>query len=264
MEKITDMEYHQKCNNLIFDGILDSRGESNMESYRKICDLLSTYTHVQSMKIARCHRLGGYKAGTNRPIIANFLWFGDVTAILSIKNQLPKGVYIREDIPKVWDDRNRILRPYSYAAKNKELNSYVSKGKLHIDGAVYTCESLDNIPPAIKSEMHHEREDSEKLIYFGPQSDFSNMNYSPFKVDNVTYTSTEQYIQSQKASLFKDDKTELKVMLTQSPYEAKKLGGRVSGFTQNLWEEKAESIAIRGVFEKFRQNNRLKKKIVSI
>ena len=127
-EKVLDLEYHQKRNNLVFDGLVDTQCESSYESYHKLCDLLAPYVDVNNMKIARCHRLGTYKSGYNRPIIANFMWYGDVTSILSIKTNLPKGVYVKEDIPKIWEDRNRVLKPYSVAAKQKVCHHMLVKG----------------------------------------------------------------------------------------------------------------------------------------
>ena len=263
-EKVLDLEYHQKRNNLIFEGIVDTQKEPAIESYRKVCDLLAPYCNVAEMKIARCHQLGSYRTGYNRPIIANFMWYGDVTSILSIKSRLPRGLYIKEYIPKTWEDRNRILKPYSTVAKQLEMPAYVSKGKLNIDGAIYTCDSINNIPSAVVDKLNNEKKDNEKLVYFSPQSEFSNMHPSPFTVDNVTYSSAEQYIQSQKASLFNDDATEKKIMLTDSPYEAKKFGHRVAHYDDNKWRHNAERIAVRGVYEKFRQNSKLSQKLLQL
>ena len=140
--------------------------------------------------------MGGFRPGINRPIIANFLWYGDISAILSAKKSLPKGIYVKEDIPKVMDDRNRILRPYSKAANALHMKSSVNKGKLRIDCALYTCDDLHQIAQEVISTMNHEKEDKEKMISFGPQSVFSNMNNTSFVIDNITYKNCEQYIQS--------------------------------------------------------------------
>ena len=54
-EKIADLEYHQKRNNLIFEGFAESKDESNLDCYQKLIDMLSGYLDVSGMRIARCH-----------------------------------------------------------------------------------------------------------------------------------------------------------------------------------------------------------------
>ena len=143
------------------------------------------------------------------------------------------------------------------------MPSYVSKGKLNIDGAFFTCDTIENIPEAVVKELKNEKKDETNLVFFGPQSEFSNMHPIQFSVDNVTYYSSEQYIQSKKANLFNDDATEQKIMLTNSPYEAKKLGNKVANYNEQTWKENAEQIALKGVFEKFRQNLKLSLRLVN-
>ena len=53
-EKITDLEYYQKRNNLVFEGIPECKGETNYECFTNIIDLLSPITNTADMKIARC------------------------------------------------------------------------------------------------------------------------------------------------------------------------------------------------------------------
>ena len=50
-------------------------------------------------------------SGQPRPIITNFLWYGDVTSMLKVKSKLPSGVYINEDSPSEWIECRKLLRP---------------------------------------------------------------------------------------------------------------------------------------------------------
>ena len=194
MDKVTDLEYHQKRNNLLFEGIPEESRESAYDCYTKVIDLLSGYMDTKEIKVARCHHLGKRQVGYNRSIIANFHWFGDVTNILVIKNRLPKGIYIKEDLPKVWEDSHRVLRPFCRAASSLNKLTSLSKGKIYIDSTQYTCEDIASIPADVGDLAKSEKTDDEKVLYFGPQSEYSNMSLSPFRVENIEYHSNEQYI----------------------------------------------------------------------
>ena len=64
-EKLTELEYHQKRNNLVFDGFIEVPHETDTDVYHKLCDCLGKLMDVSNLRIARCHRLGPYKAGAN-------------------------------------------------------------------------------------------------------------------------------------------------------------------------------------------------------
>ena len=46
-------------------------------------------------------------------------------------------------------------------------------------------------------------------------------------------------------------------MLASSPFECKNLGKKIQGYDENVWKEHAEGIALKGTFEKFRQNTNI-------
>ena len=200
-EKLSDMEYHQKRNNLVFEGFTESKDETNFDCFSKLMDLIGQFIDTKDMKVARCHRLGKKAVGYNRPIIANFLWYGDITKILSIKQQFPKGIYVKEDLPKMWEDKRRVLRPYSKIASTLNLRSVLTKDKLVINGVVYQVTDLNKLPIEVRSKLECEKQDEEKLVYFGPQSPFSNMHLCNFSVDNVPYNSVEQFFSKSEGRL---------------------------------------------------------------
>ena len=82
-------------------------------------------------------------------------------------------------------------------------------------------------------------------------------------MNGITYTSSEQFIQSQKANLFNDDTTESRILASTSPYEAKKLGSTVHGFSEVIWKEQCKEIARRGIYAKFSQNQVLADRLIS-
>ena len=120
--KLTLLEYHQRRNNLLFDGIQEEYSETDTNCFSKVCDVIQGIRgiDVNTIKIARCHRFGPHKSNRTRPIMANFLWFGDVSNILQGRSKLPRGVYVNEDLPKARVERRRILRPVLKVASKME------------------------------------------------------------------------------------------------------------------------------------------------
>ena len=68
----------------------------------------------------------------------------------------------------------------------------------------------------------------------------------------------------QKAELFDDDVHVAKILTVNSPFEAKRLGGRVHNFNIDFLSKNAKDIAIQGVFEKFRSNKNIYKVLNSL
>ena len=265
-DKITSLEYHQRRNNLVFEGIPEPvHKESGQEIFSTLIGCLSNVVDTTGIRIARCHRLGPYKAGVNRNIIANFLWYGDITDILANKKRLPKGVYVKTDIPKVWDDRMRMLRPmYKALRDDPKVDETVSlsKGKLFVGKSSYTPNMMSDLANRFPNANPCEKEDENTIGFLGPYSPFSNMNLCKFKVDNVEYKSAEHYIQSKKASLFNDDVMEAKILVADTPFEAKSLSKQIKEFNAFEWEKHAEKVATTAVTAKFSQNSHLMERLM--
>ena len=266
-DKIADIEYHQRRNNLVFEGIPEpNHRESGFEIYNLIISYLSNIIDTSDVRIARCHRMGPYKAGVNRNIIVNFMWFGDITSILENKSKLPKGVYVKPDLPKIWDDRMRMLRPVYKALRDDTKvteNVSLSKGKLRVGKAEYSADSMSQLAERYPNLSPCEKENETTIAYLGPYSPYSNMNLSSFVIDNRTYRSAEHYIQSQKASLFGDDKRESRILNADTPFEAKALSKNIMNFNAYDWEQHAEKIATAAVTAKFSQNQAYMERLLS-
>ena len=89
---------------------------------------------VSNVKTTRCHRLGRFSKHQPRPIIVNFLWYGDVISILKVKSKLPSGMHINEDLPSAWVECRKLLRPVMKEAL--KLEHYKCKVKLQQDKLV--------------------------------------------------------------------------------------------------------------------------------
>jgi hypothetical protein len=108
------------------------------------------------------------------------------------------------------------------------------------------------------------------LFYSEKNSDgyLSNWYLCDFKVDNISFHSGEQWFMYSKAMLFGD--TEIADIILQTPLKTsldnkaiKELGRKVSRFTIDIWERHREELIYKGLYEKFRQNDDLKKKLLA-
>ncbi len=77
-------------------------------------------------------------------------------------------------------------------------------------------------------------------------------------IDEVTFSSSEQYFMWLKATWFNDQEIADKILQAKTPKEAKALGREVRGFDEKEWEEAREAAMWNAVLAKFRQNEQLK------
>lgn len=68
------------------------------------------------------------------------------------------------------------------------------------------------------------------------------------------YNCAEQYMMAQKALMFEDFKSHLKIMGAKSPSDQKKFGRKVDNFDEDRWNAEARSIVYQGNQLKFTQN----------
>ena len=266
------LECRQRRDNLVFEGFDEVRGERDVDCYWKLANAISYIPDIYdpySVKISRCHRVGPYKKGQKRPIVAHFHWFGDRQRIYKNKRYLPRGIYIHEDFPNEIEERRSALKPILQAALQKEKYKnrvYLTVDKLIVNKKAFTIRPRNNLhelPPDLNPEILAERENNQTLVFFGQGSKLSNFHPAPFSVNNTKYTCSEQFIQSSKAGLFGDEYTQQRIMSAKSPRVMKSLGSRIRNFDKKAWHESAPQIARDAVLNKFSQNETLKQKLLS-
>ena len=89
----------------------------------------------------------------------------------------------------------------------------------------------------------------------------SNWYLSDFTIDDIAFSSMEKYMMYEKAILFHDKETAEKILQTDNVAEIKALGRTVQNFDDTVWVKSREEIVYKGVFEKFRQNPKLRKRL---
>lgn len=84
-----------------------------------------------------------------------------------------------------------------------------------------------------------------------------------FCVNGRVYSSAEQYMMAQKASLFKDGKSFEMIMEADNPRQCKALGREVKGFDDKKWDEAKYKIVLDANYLKFSQNDELRRFLLS-
>lgn len=81
---------------------------------------------------------------------------------------------------------------------------------------------------------------------------------STFSVDGVAYPSAEHWMMAGKARLFEDDEALARILVAESPAEAKNLGRTVRGFDDDRWAEACFDLVTAGNVAKFGQDPALR------
>jgi ribA/ribD-fused uncharacterized protein len=92
---------------------------------------------------------------------------------------------------------------------------------------------------------------------------FSQWWESAFTVEGQRYASAEHFMMAEKARLFGDPETRAKVLATDDPSYAKKLGRQVRGFDENVWTEARFLLVTRGNLAKFEADEALQRYLLS-
>ena len=90
----------------------------------------------------------------------------------------------------------------------------------------------------------------------------SNWYPSDFTVNGINFSSMEQYMMYQKALRFGDTKIADKILATDDVAKIKKLGRKVQGYDDSVWNGVRQIIVYEGLTAKFSQNEDLKAKLL--
>lgn len=85
----------------------------------------------------------------------------------------------------------------------------------------------------------------------------SNWYLSKFTVDDIMFSSMEQYMMYRKANCFHDDKIATQILEINDVAKIKALGRLVSGYDDHYWNGVRQIIVYEGLIAKFTQNPQL-------
>ena len=95
-----------------------------------------------------------------------------------------------------------------------------------------------------------------------PYGFLSNWYRSEFSVAGIKFTSMEQYMMYKKAILFEDAEIASQILKTDDVVLIKELGRKVSNYNDTVWNGMRQVVIYKGLLEKFRQNDDLKKSLL--
>lgn len=105
----------------------------------------------------------------------------------------------------------------------------------------------------------------EKIICFhNPNEEngyLSNWYASLFTLNEVCFSSMEQYMMYQKAVCFGDKAAAFQILDTEDVSLIKELGRQVSNYDENYWNGVRQIVVYEGLCAKFSQNKELKEKL---
>lgn len=81
---------------------------------------------------------------------------------------------------------------------------------------------------------------------------------SPFTVAGIHYATAEHWMMAEKARLFGDAELLERILTAELPADAKRLGGQVRNFDEQIWRQHRFDIVVRGNHEKFTQQPALR------
>lgn len=90
----------------------------------------------------------------------------------------------------------------------------------------------------------------------------SNWYLSEFCIENIMFSSMEQYMMYKKATVFHDEIIAREILEQDNVVEIKKLGRSVSGYNDNYWNGVRQIIVYNGLKEKFSQDMELKSRLL--
>ena len=94
-------------------------------------------------------------------------------------------------------------------------------------------------------------------------SPLSNFYPCEFDLDDEIWISSEQFFMASKARCFFDEESYIQIRKASTPEAAKKLGRKVKGFNDSVWNMVKYHIMKDAVYAKFSQNEDLKKFLLS-
>ena len=211
---------------------------------------------AKHMEIRRALRLGKYNENYDRQIAVEFTLKCDADYIMDNRSYLETGIYIDREYASDIEYRRKLLQPILRAARNQG-RCRMDKDKWVILGRSYTLNNLQQLPEDLQLYKVSIKESEDCVGFFGALNPLSNFHAAPFKVDDESFISTEQFIQAKKVSFFGDRKTYNKIMSATTSLNCKNFARNIRNFNRKSWEAAAKEVCRPGIQAKFSQNSEL-------
>ena len=103
------------------------------------------------------------------------------------------------------------------------------------------------------------------ICFHNPEEEngyLSNWYPSDFVVDEMKFSSMEQFMMYKKAICFFDREIAKQILNTSDVAEIKALGRQVAGYKENIWNGVRQIIVYQGLTGKFSQNDMLREQLI--
>ena len=266
-DRLNDLENKLLDCSIIVHGITEEVDETEAERREKLIVIMARTITRQTMdeciEVARnvpiksTQRLGRFVANRNRPISVTFENKSDADHLFENKIRLGQGIFADPEYCQETERERQYLRPILKQCRRLDDYKGVCKMEgttLKIKGKCYTRENLHQLPEEVSAFASTSKSNDNTLGFFGELNPLSNFHVCCFEWNGIRFHSSEQFIQYQKAMLFKDQKTADLIMKCTTAWECKQMATSVLNFSANEWNSKAKELCKPGIRCKFQQN----------
>ena len=264
---MTKLKSFQRKNNLRLVGIKEDKGELlEIKLLGLFNGLLNQTSHFNGHTFERIHRLGAFKQGRTRVVMARFAHFKDKLTALEMRAKLKDkhGILLFDDLPEEIDKSQRKLHPVFKALQHVKESCpdvlqtvKLKNGKLILNGVYFDLDTLDKLPEDVSLDKLFTPSKDGTTAFFRCFSKLSNHYNSSFTVKGTQFSSMEQFLMYSKATFFGDGESSAKIMMDNDPENIKRLGRSVKNFDQHKWNKQMDECLFEGLSAKFEQNPEL-------
>jgi ribA/ribD-fused uncharacterized protein len=255
-ERVIDHENRNRRNCLEFEGIAQDDNESIQSLERELFVLFSGRMKINTddIEIENCHRFGSIYQSKPRPVIVRFHSFKMRNKVWNNRKNL-KGsrIFVNESFAPEVRDRRRSLWPYMKEAWKVNAKARLVVDKLNIEGQYYTYDKISAIPDIYKPQ--HTKTVDNVVLFFTKESPMSNHFKCKFTIDDVVYTSAEQFYVHKTAQFFGDAVMADEIMKQTDPVQHKRSLRKIKNYDHARWhQEGAKKVMKEAMLAKFSQN----------
>ena len=150
-DMIVDLQARSMRDNLLFFGVEECATAPERRDEDCILKILNFCTEQlglpdahENFKIDRAHRLGRFRDGATRPIVAKFCFFQDKLTVRKKAYEQLKNTNFRvsDQYPQAVREKRKVLRPFLEKAKQDGKSAVLSFDKLIINGKPFTVDTI--------------------------------------------------------------------------------------------------------------------------
>ena len=263
------LETYSRRSNLRFYGVSEKTNENDTECERVLRELWADkFGITDNISIERCHRMGPRpKPGEirSRPVIVKFSFYKDRERVWRArKNLAGTKIYMKEDFPPEVEKRVDTMLPIFFAARrNPEFTSVkLVIDKLFLNGTMFTVETIDRLPIALRPESLTMKTDGNITWFFKKDCHLS--NHFPCQLtdtEGTKYNSVEQYYMSRCALFFNDQHAHDSIMDLDDAGAIKRV--KIKNFNPEAWKRENLKVMKSALHMKYSQNPDLRDKLLN-